>query len=328
MSVFIVLSASLALLLFVLALRPLWKGHRVLMLALLVSGLALTAGLYSQYGKPEAIDYVAPSPETDFDIDSALTELQAVVTAQPDNLEARVLLARSFLQLGRYREAQSHLAEAVKQQPGNAGLMVDYAESLLRAGNPEQPDPQVRQWIDKAIAIEPGNQRAVFFKGILLLQDGKPGDAAETWESLLPLLDANTAQALLPQINQAREQAGQPPIQAPEVLSVAVTVDIDPDLRGNVPAGAVLFVFARQPDGAGPPVAARRIASPEFPLQVSLSDADSVMPTAKLSSLPRFSVSAKLSADGSADAGDWQSETVSLQSDKLAPVSLTLRRQP
>lgn len=328
MSIFIIVSAILTLALLAWALRPLWSGHRTLALALMVLGTGLTAALYLQFGKPEAIGYIAPAPETE--IDNALTELQGIVTTQPENLEARVLLARSFLQLGRYGEAQMHLAEALKQQPGNAGLMVDYAESLFRAGKPDQPNPQAKQWIEKAIAIEPGNQRAVFFMGILLLQEGKPGDAAKIWESLLPQLDANTAQALLPQINQARAQAGQPPIQAPAMMSVAVTVDIDPALRGTIPEGAVLFVFAKQIDGAGPPVAAKRIAAPAFPLQVSLSDADSVMPTAKLSSLSRFSISAKLSADGTANAaaGAWQSDVVTLQSDKLAPVNLILRNQP
>lgn len=328
MSIFIIVSAILTLALLAWALRPLWSGHRTLALALMVLGTGLTAGLYLQFGKPEAIGYIAPAPETE--IDNALTELQGIVTTQPENLEARVLLARSFLQLGRYGEAQVNLAEALKQQPGNAGLMVDYAESLFRAGKPDQPNPQAKQWIEKAIAIEPGNQRAVFFMGILLLQEGKPGEAAKIWESLLPQLDANTAQALLPQINQARAQAGQPPIQAPAMMSVAVTVDIDPALRGTIPDGAVLFVFAKQIDGAGPPVAAKRIAAPAFPLQVSLSDADSVMPTAKLSSLSRFSISAKLSADGTANAaaGAWQSDVVTLQSDKLAPVTLILHQQP
>jgi cytochrome c-type biogenesis protein CcmH len=327
-SVFIIVSAMLTLALLAWALRPLWPGHRTLALALMVVGTGLTAALYLQFGKPEAIGYIAPAPGTE--IDNALTELQGIVAAQPENLEARVLLARSFLQLGRYGEAQVHLSEALKRQPGNAGLMVDFAESLFRAGKPDQPDPQAKQWIDKAIAIEPGNQRAVFFKGILLLQEGKPGEAAKIWESLLPQLDANTAQALIPQINQARAQAGQPPIEAPAMMSIAVTVDMDPALRGSIPEGAVLFVFARQIDGAGPPVAAKRIAAPAFPLQVSLSDADSVMPTAKLSSLPRFSVSAKLSTDGTANAagGAWQSDAVTVQSDKLGPVNLMLRQQP
>lgn len=328
MNAFIILSALMALLLFALALRPLWRAHRALMLALVVLSLAITAGLYTQFGSPDAIGFIAPAPPAD--LDDALTELEGVVATQPDNLEARILLARSYLQLGRYREAQVHLAESLKQQPGNAGLMVDYAEALLRAGKPEQPDPRVKQWIDKAVAAEPGNQRAVFFQGILLLQDGKAAEAAKTWEALLPQLDAATAQALLPQINAARQRAGLPDFALPESHGIRIRVELDPALKAQTPPGAVLFVFAKRADGAGPPVAAKRIALSAFPIQLQLSDADSVMPTEKLSAQDSIALTARVSASGtaSAGAGDWQSQTLVLSSAQNEPVTLILRRQP
>ena len=104
----------------------------------------------------------------------------------------------------------------------------------------------------------------------------------------------------------------------------------DPALRAATPPGAVLFVFAKRVDGAGPPVAAKRLPVSAFPIQLELSDADSIMPTATLSRQSAFTLSARISASGSAEAGagDWQSETRTVQSDKLAPVTLVLRKQP
>lgn len=328
MAVFIAIALLCTLLLLALALHPLWRARRLPGAALVLLSGVVVAGLYLQLGRPDAIDYVHRPPPAD--IDAALAELEAIAAAQPGDIEARVLLARSYLQLGRYREAQAHLADALKQRPDDAGLMVDYAESLFRASPPRQPDARAGYWIDRAVATEPGNQRAVFFKGILQLQAGQAAEAAATWEALLPMLDAATADALRAQIGQARAQAGLPPLAAPDALSVMVTVDIDPALRAGLAKDAVLFVFARPVSGSGPPVAAVRIASPEFPVQVRLSDADSVMPTAKLSSLERFVLSARLSASGSVQAGadDLRSEPLTLQSDKLAPVTLTLRQSP
>lgn len=328
MAAFVAIALLCTLLLLAVALHPLWRARRLPGAALVLLGAVLVAGLYLQLGRPDAIGYVQrPAP---VDIDAALAELEAIAAAQPGDTEARVLLARSYLQLGRYREAQPHLADALEQRPDDAGLMVDYAESLFRAAPPRQPDARAGYWIDKAVALEPGNQRAVFFKGILQLQAGQAAQAAATWEGLLPSLDAATADALRAQIGQARAQAGLPPLAAPDAMSVTVTVDIDPSLRGSIPKDAVLFVFARPVDGNGPPVAARRIAAPVFPVRTSLSDADSVMPTAKLSSLARFTLTARLSAGGSvqAGAGDLRSEPLTLQSDKLAPVTLTLRQSP
>jgi cytochrome c-type biogenesis protein CcmH len=259
-----------------------------------------------------------------------LAELATVVSEQPTNLEARVLLARSYLQTGQYQVAQPHFAKALQLAPGNAGLMVDYAESIFRAGKPDIPDPRARAWLDKALRIEPDNQRALFFSGILLLQAGQPKDAASVWESLLPQVDAATAQALLPQINRVRVDAGLPVMAMPGVRALSISVDVDSTLKNQTPPGAVMFVFAKRIDGAGPPLAAKRIPLTAFPIQVQLSDADSVMPTDRLFSQSGFVLQARVSVSGTAEAGtgDWQSMPVMMQSDKLAPVTLILRQNP
>lgn len=336
MALFIGIAALLTLAVLAFALYPLWPARRGLALGIGGASAAAVLGLYLLFGRPEAIGYVPPpAPQADQaqELEQALAELEAVVRAEPGNPEARIMLARSYMQLGRPAEAQPHFAEALARDAGNAALMVDYAESLFRAGKPDVPDARAREWIDKAIAAEPGNQRARFFRGILLLQAGQAADAAKAWEALLPDLDRRTAQALLPQINLARAQAGQPPLAEsalPAAMTVQVTVDLDPGLRAATPPGAVLFVFAKRVDGTGPPVAAKRLPVSAFPMQVELSDADSIMPTETLSSQAAFILSARVSASGSAEAGagDWQSETLAVQWDKLAPVTLVLRKQP
>lgn len=329
MTLFIVISALLVLSLLALALKPLWREQRRLAAVLLLGCTGLTGSLYWQFGRLEAIGYQAPQA-AEQSVEQALAELATVVREQPQNLDARVLLARSYLQTGQYPAAQTHFAEALKLAPDNAGLMVDYAESIFRAGKPDTPDPRAREWIDKALAAEPDNQRARFFSGILLLQAGNPKEAASVWEGLLPRVDAATAQALLPQINRARAEAGLPAMAMPAVRAVSMTIALDPSLANQPPPGSVLFVFAKRTEGSGPPLAAKRIPLTAFPVQLQLSDADSVMPTDTLFSQSAFILQARLPAGGTAEAGagDWQSAPVRLQSDKLTPVTLILRRDP
>lgn len=329
MPLFILISVLLVMVLLAFALKPLWPMQRGLAGVLLLTGSLTVGALYWQFGRPEAIGYQAPQA-AEQTVEQALAELATVVSEQPENLEARVLLARSYLQTGQYAAAQPHFAEALKQAPDNAGLMVDYAESIFRAGKPDVPDPRAREWIAKALAIEPDNQRARFFSGILLLQAGQPKQAAAVWESLLPKVDAATAQALLPQINRARADAGLAAIALPATRMVSISVTLDPALAGQTPPGGVLFVFAKRTDGAGPPLAAKRIPLTAFPIQMQLSDADSIMPAATLFSQSAFVLQARISASGTAEAGagDWQSTPITLQSDKLAPVTLILRRNP
>ena len=128
-------AAFVALVLFF-ALRPLWQAERALALSLAAICVLALAGLYYQFGRPEAIGYVAPSQEQE--ISNALNELEALVKEQPQNSEARILLAQSMMQLGRFEDAQKYFAQAQKLQPENANLMVDYAESLFRATNPDR----------------------------------------------------------------------------------------------------------------------------------------------------------------------------------------------
>jgi hypothetical protein len=54
------------------------------------------------------------------------------------------------------------------------------------------------------------------------------------------------------------------------------------------------------------------------------------MPTATLFSQRTFTVHARISATGSAEAkpGDWEAAPATLQSDKLQPVTLQLRPKP
>ena len=96
----------------------------------------------------------------------------------------------------------------------------------------------------------------------------------------------------------------------------------------TMPEQAVLFIFARNADApAGPPVAAKRISRPQFPLKVQLSDADSLMPSAKLSATARVMVSARFARSGSVqpDAGDLVAEPVLVEVAKAsAPIALTL----
>lgn len=328
MTVFIAIAAVFVFAMLFLALRPLWYASRAFTLGLAGLCIVLLAGMYYQFGNPQAINYKAPSQEQD--INSALTELEALAIQQPQNSEARILLAQSLMQLGRFESAQIYFAQAQKLQPTNANLMVDYAESLFRATSPDQLNPEAKRWIDNALNLEPANQRALFFKGILYLQAKQPAQAAAVWESLLPNLDQGTAQALLPQINQARQQAGMPELIVAAEKSLQVIIDLEPSLKAQTPPGSILFISAKDPNQAGPPLAAKRIELSQFPLRVSLSASDSIMPTAKLFSQKEFLVSARISASGSVQTSstDWVSEPVLVQSDKLESITLILRRQP
>jgi cytochrome c-type biogenesis protein CcmH len=79
---------------------------------------------------------------------------------------------------------------------------------------------------------------------------------------------------------------------------VTVKIDIAPALKSRLIPEAPLFVFAREPGGRGPPLAAKRLAASAIGSQVHLSPADSMLPGRVLTSGQRVSITARVSFSG------------------------------
>ncbi|HZV38879.1 MAG TPA: cytochrome C biogenesis protein, partial [Pseudoxanthomonas sp.] len=159
---------------------------------------------------------------------------------------------------------------------------------------------------------------------------------AKTWEPLLAQVDAGTAASLRQQIDAARAEAGLPTLSEPatptsgNTLTVKVALDPDFASRVRLRGDASVFVIARMPGGPPMPVAVEKHALSELPLTVTLDDADSPMPTQKLSALKEVELVARISASGNAmrQDGDIESAPVrtSVPADK--PVALTIGKTP
>lgn len=332
MAQFIFFAAVLVLLAVLLAVAMLWQKSRGLALAIAIGVPLAAAAVYYLKGQPEALDpQQVATPAT---MEEAVAQLEQRLAGQPDNFEGTALLARSYMALGRFPEAESAYARALALKPDETDLSVEYAEAMLRAAPDKRFPEGAVAILEKAVEANPQNQRALFFLGLQRLQSDRPADASEIWEKLLPLLDPAAARELYGQINQARSQAGLAPL--PELTAPAsatanaaklsLQVKLDPALAASLPPGAVLFVFARSPDGKGPPFAAKRVEGAEFPLQLDLSDDDSPMPAAKLSTQSRVQVMARLSLKGDARpaSGDIESLPVEVSMDQAQAVELML----
>ena len=83
------------------------------------------------------------------------------------------------------------------------------------------------------------------------------------------------------------------------VRPISGRVEIAPELAGDRPAGAILFVIAR-PEGAvgGPPLAVLRIPDPEFPVEFEIGPGDVMIPSMRFEG--PISLTARLDSDGNA----------------------------
>lgn len=307
------LASALLVLLSALALRPLLAPRRGLALALLLALPALTALLYASVGTPDALDpRNVRAPQS---LDEAIEQLERRLAREPGEVQGWLLLARSRMSQGRYDLARDAFAKAQALLPGDADLAVDYAEAELRAASDGRMPESARQRLQAAVTAQPEHQKGLFLLGLERMQAGAPAEAVPLWERLLPLVEPATAEALRPQIAAARAQAGMPAADEPEATQapgplLRVRLELAPELASQLPPGAVLYVFARTSDGAGLPVAVKRLPAAALPLELTLSDADGLMPAQKLSEQREVRLLARISMSGDAAAasGDLEAE--------------------
>ncbi len=334
MAAFIAIAVLLSLAVLAGVLWPLWRDSRALVLGgVLALGLA-TFALYRVTGTPAAIGHVAHAAPVS--LDAAVAELRRELERNPNQAEGWQLLARTLAAEGMAAEASEAFGEAVKLLPDDPNLLVEAAQARLYAASDRKLDAQAVAWVQHALSLQPGHQRGTWLLGIAQRQDGKPAEAAKTWEPLLAQVDAATAATLRTQIDAARSEAGLPPLPAaatsapaaPGAHALAVKVALDPDFAARVRlrGDTTVFVIARIPGGPPMPVAAEKHSLQDLPLSITLDDGDSPMPTQKLSALKEVEVFARLSASGDPmrQEGDLDSAVVRVKLPSSQPVELVL----
>jgi cytochrome c-type biogenesis protein CcmH len=115
--------------------------------------------------------------------------------------------------------------------------------------------------------------------------------------------------------------------QSPRAL--AVQVSIDPNLAKALDQKTPLFVLARNPGAAGPPLAAVRRAVGDLPLSVTITDGDAMIQGRGISGLAQVQVVARISKSGTPQAqpGDLYGEAlVALVDEKPASVKIVINR--
>lgn len=328
--VFATIASVVTLAVLAVVLRPLWasRGSTLVMLA----ALALVAlGLYRVVGTPAALDPAAlQAPDT---LQGAIAQLEQRLQQDPDQAEGWRLLGQAYAASEQPVKSRDAYARAAQLSPDDPDVLVEAAESRALAAPERRFDDKAVAMLQHALQQQPRHQRARWFLGIAQRQSGDSAKAAATWEPLLSMVDAKTGAPLRVQINDARSDAGLPPLAAPApavsaATTLQVAVRLDPALASRIAthANASVFIIARVPDGPPMPVAAEKHAATELPLTVSLDDSDSPMPTQVLSSMHQVEVVARLSMSGDAipQPGDLASKPVRVQLPAKAPIELTI----
>ena len=322
--------------------------------------IGLPAALPAAASHPSMADAAGES-----DIDTMIDGLRSKLTQTPEDLDGWMLLARTLKTMQRYSEALDALLVAHGIDPENPEVMVELAEARIFASADGKFDADSIAMLERALELDPTQQKGLWLLGIAAAQAGDLEGAVDRWETLLAQLEPGSpvAQSVLTQLNEANTRLGRPtqpmaepvaepmaePVAAAEAASPVAQESVVPEpipegswrgtpvriaaaesARASIPTGAVLFVVVRTVGPAvGPPLGVRRVIDPILPLDITISDGDSMLQERKISLETEVQLQARISLSGSpaAASGDWQSAPVVVPLSAGDTVELILDQQ-
>jgi cytochrome c-type biogenesis protein CcmH len=291
------------------------------------------------------------------EMDAAIQALEARLAANDQDADGWMLLGRSYLVTNQFQKATGAYERAYRITDGkNAEAVLGYAEAMSMADE-TAIGGRAGELFEAALKLEPQNPKALWYGGLAAMRRNDAATARDRWAALSALnpppevksildervaeldrqlgrpVQASSAGAEAPAMASAASsqsgaaQAPTQPAAAAAPGSVRVKLSIAPALAAKVPAGAPLFVLARDPTNPGPPLAAKRLGGIQLPYELVLSDADAMAAGRTISGAKSLTIVARFSSSGMpmASSGDLYGEvSYDPASRKGAPVEITI----
>jgi cytochrome c-type biogenesis protein CcmH len=273
--------------------------------------MAAAAGLYPLWSNWNWRAAMAAKPAVDTQVLEMVAKLERHMKDAPDDIKGWLLLGQSDLALERADGAIDAYEHAHRLDPNNVVVLLGLGEALsLRAGG--NVTPPAGDLFERAVALEPDNPRALLYSGFGAATRGDRATARQRWlklkgmhppaeiDAMLNDRIAELGTSDLEQGPAAAAGAAPPGAGAASAAAALATVNIRiaPALKSHLTGDVPLFVFAREPGGGGPPLAAKRLTSAALGSEVRLSSADSLIPGRSLVAGQKVSITARISFSG------------------------------
>jgi len=249
----------------------------------------------------------ADSPQT------MVARLARKLEQNPEDLNGWLMLGRSYSVLQQYQLALRAFKRADRLAGGkSADALIGQAEALALSDETEL-DRRAGRLIEQALALDPESGKALFFGAAAALRRGELPVARERFVKLLSLNPPDNIKPLLqkqiedidqriaagPTQGAGARPAGQPQVAAAtdNGAKVRINVTLAPSLAQSASGSSPLFVFVRDPQRPGPPLAVKRLDS-HFPQTVELTALDSMMPGRAIAAGQKVQVVARIARSG------------------------------
>lgn len=258
------------------------------------------------------------------ELDTFALGLRQKLARQPNDAVAWLVYGRVMLAQGQMEQAIDAMQRSYDLQPDRMGTLLSFSQLLLSTGEPRYLT-QAAELLVQALQQNPQSPDALSLLGFVAYEQQDWQEAVTAWQLLLEQLEPGDGRYAV--IEEALSDARQRLAGAD--TAIRVTVDLAPELQAAVPEGATLFVYVRDPEGNPMPAAVVKQPVTEFPVTVTLSDADAMLADYTLSSLEQWQVLARISADERIDARagdlDGRSEVITTITNETLNVTINNR---
>ncbi|PAV26446.1 c-type cytochrome biogenesis protein CcmI [Tamilnaduibacter salinus] len=269
-------------------------------------------------------------------------QLRDRLTDSPDNPRGWAMLGRTYMTLERYQDAAwafrqlaGHVQDGTERAATAWGLAAQ-AEYFVSRGTLSD---RVQSAIKKARERNPNEVNALGVLGVHAFSQEAYREALGYWERILEVApDHPRVASIRDGVAEAYRRLGEPvPESVRSAMAddggafVTVRVSLADRLQGEVPPETALFVFAKAAGGGPMPLAAARLKASQLPTTIRLDDSMAMTESRSLSDADRVMVTARLSRSGEVQpqSGDWQGQLlqpVTLADYQGQPLALTIDR--
>lgn len=269
----------------------------------------------------------------------------------PDDINAWLALGEGYVEADRFADAKTSYGRALQLQADNSDAQLGLAEAQILEDR-SSISGESGKMVESVLRRDPINPKALWYAGMVALSRGDNAAARFRWGQLLKLdppaqvrhvieqqlkmLDSGQPGGLAaPATAASANPAPAPPAGATAARPAAgassglsIRVSLDGALKSRLPAGAPLFVFARDPDRPGPPVAVVKRSASELPATIELTDANMMVPGQTLSSLRQVKLTARISGGGGpiAAPGDLYGEWLWTADQASRPIEIVINQ--
>lgn len=283
-------------------------------------GVYLTIG---QWQTPEVADQTAP------DVEAMVGQLAARLQREGGNEEEWRMLGRSYMVMGRYPDAVSAFGQARKVSTADdPELLAQFAEALALT-DLDNLRGEAGALFEQVLARRPRDPKGLWYGAAAAEARGDSTLAIERWQLLLTMNPPDALRQVLEA--RLRDAGGSVPASMANnepVSTIEVAVSLDPELSAGLAADTPVFVIARTAEG-GPPLAVRRLRLADLPAQVTLSEADAMLPERSIGNQTVAELTARVAISGGpvAQPGDLFASQAVTDATVDGPVVLRIDRR-